>query len=116
MKFSTVDRGCIMQTACQISTAICCGSIDFKHYIEKFWPGREEFLSQPALTLVNSWGHSFGGPIRVPVRGRFEGMNPSIYGITSPREQQGTPGLGGPGCERVVTSVYRLITGPEKLC
>ncbi len=103
-----------MQTACQSMTTIYCGSIDFKHYIKKSWPGRKEFLSQHALTLVNSWGHSFWGPNRVLVGGGSEGMNPSIYGIPSPWEQEGAPGIGYLGCERVVTFVYRLITGPAK--
>ena len=67
------------------------------------------------MTLVNSWGHSFGGPIRVLVRGGSEGMNTSIYRIPSPWEQEGIPGFGCAGCEAMVTLVYRPITGPEKL-
>ena len=59
-------------------------------------------------------GTLFGLPIRVLVRGESEGMNPSIDRIPGPWEQEWTPGFGRPGCERVVTCVYRLITGPER--
>ena len=58
-------------------------------------------MSQHALTLVNSWGHSFGGPIRILVRGGFEGLNPSIYGIPSPWEQEGASEFVCPGCENL---------------
>ena len=77
-----------MQAACQVPTAIYCGSIDLNHYIKKFWPGHKEFLSQRTLTLVNLWGHSFEGPIGVLVRGGSEGMNPFVYRIPSPWEQE----------------------------
>ncbi len=43
-------------------------------------------------------------------------MNPSINGIPSLWEQEGTTGFGCPVCEAMETLVYRPITGPAKPC